>query len=371
VPENANGKPESRRYGWLQRALDRPRADLAVAALAVGLLSFSLDTGLSADDYIHEMIARGSHELRGFARAPLDMYRFTTGEHTHTLMREGVLSWWEDPAAKLAFFRPLSALTHYLDYQLFPDQPVAIRIHSLLWGALLFFSVVALYRQLLSPAWVCALAVGLYALDDARGWVVSWVAARNAVVATTLSIWALVFHHRARAHGFRPGALLAPLLLALALLAAEGAIAICGYLAAYALVLDRGSVRERLLSLWPHALVVVAWRAGYRALGYGVAHSGLYIDPIAEPWAFLAALAERAPVLLGSQIGGPWSDVFAVAYGFPLLQRLILMFGVLAVGALGYAIWPLAARDRVVQFGLLGALCSPGWRSAPRSRSRA
>jgi hypothetical protein len=356
VPENANAQPRSRAYGWLKRALDRPRADLAIATLAVVLLSFSLDTGLSADDYIHAMIARGSSELQGFARAPLDMYRFTTGEHTLTLMREGVLSWWEDPQAKLAFFRPLSAVTHYFDYQLFPEQPVLIRLHSVLWGAVLFFSVLALYRRLIGPGWICALAIALYVLDDARGWVVSWVAARNAVVATALSIWALYFHHRARAQGFRPGAFLAPLFLALGLLAAEGAIAICGYLAAYALLLDRGSVRDRLLSLAPHVAVVVAWRAGYRALGYGVAHSGLYIDPLAEPAAFLAALAERAPVLLWSQIGGPWSDVFFVAYGFPLLQRLMVIGGAIAVALVLYAIWPLARRDRLVAFALLGAL---------------
>jgi hypothetical protein len=347
---------ERSRYRWLQRALDRPRADLGVVALAVALLAFSLDTGLGADDYVHAMIARGEHALQGFARAPLDMFRFTTGAHTETLMREGALSWWEDPEAKLAFFRPLTALTHYFDYRVFWGQPVLIRLHSLLWSAALLLGVLALYRRLLSPGWVCALALLLYALDDARGWLVSWVAARNAVIATALSVWALIFHHRTRAHGWRPGAWLGPLALALGLLAAEGAIAICGYLAAHALTLDRGPPRERALSLLPYAAVVVLWRAVYRALGYGVVHSGLYVDPLGEPLAFLAALVERAPVLLSSQIGGPWSDAFFVAYGSPLLQRAMVLGGAAAVALLGYALWPLVRREPVVRFGALGAL---------------
>ena len=347
---------ESGRYLWLRRLLQRPRADLAVVGLAVALLAFSLDTGLSADDYIHAMIARGSAELPGFARAPLDMFRFTTGEHTHALMRDGVLPWWDDPQAKLAFFRPLSALMHYFDYRVLPEWPVLIRVHSLLWSAALLLSVLALYRRLLGPGWVCALAIVLYALDDARGWLVSWVAARNAVIATALSIWALTFHHRARVDGWRPGAWLAPLMLALGLLAGEGAIAICGYLFAHALTLDRGRPRERALGLLPYAAVVVAWRAGYRALGYGVAHSGLYLDPLGEPAAFLSAFAERAPVLLFSQIGGPWSDAFFVAFGSPQLQRAMVVAGVIGVALLLYALWPLVRRDRVVRFGALGAL---------------
>jgi hypothetical protein len=58
TPEPSASTPKL--YRGLKRALDRPGADRAVVVLALILLCFSLDTGLSADDYVHQLIARGT-----------------------------------------------------------------------------------------------------------------------------------------------------------------------------------------------------------------------------------------------------------------------------------------------------------------------
>ena len=97
----------------------------------------------------------------------------------------------------------------------------------------------------------------------------------------------------------------APLLLAAGLLAKEEGIAACAYLLAYGLVLDPAGARRGCLALLPYAGVVVAWLGLRDACGYGVAHIGLYIDPIGEPLRFAAAAAGRAPVLLLGQWGLP------------------------------------------------------------------
>jgi hypothetical protein len=352
-PAEPDARPKL--YRALRRALDREGSDRAVVVLALVLLCFGLDGGLSADDYVHSLIARGSQALPGFARHPLDLYRFADGTTSAQLMREGVLSWWEDPRAKIAFFRPLSALTHVLDYRLFPDRAWLMHLHSIAWSALLLGGVLALYRALLASRFVCALAVFIYALDDARGWLVSWVAGRNAVIATALSVWALWFHLRWRAHGDRRAAWIAPVLLLLALLAGEGAAAILGYLFAYAMCLDRGSMRERALSLAPYALVLVPWRLWWTSSGYGVAFSGLYVDPLATPLDFARAVMERGPLLLFSQMGGAWTDIWNMMFVFPFLQRTLWLVACAAVLALGYALWPLVRRDATVRFAALGS----------------
>ena len=165
-----------------------------------------------------------------------------------------------------------------------------------------------------------------------------------------------MLHHRGRSSGRKLPTLLAPGLLLLGLLAGEGAIAICGYLLAYALFLDHESPRSRVLSLLPYAAVVVPWRIVWRALGYGVAHSGLYFDPIAEPIGYLAALAERAPVLMCSQLGGTWSDIWNILFAFPALESALFIAALIGLLAFGYCLWPILRHDPVVRFAVLGSV---------------
>ncbi len=343
-------------YGALKRALDRPGADRGVVLLSLVLMTFCLDTGIAADDFIHKLIATGSNAIPGFAREPLDMFRFTSGEHTMQLARDGVVSWWVDPEAKLAFFRPVSSLSHYIDYNLWPSSPWLMHLHSLLWAGLLLWGLLVFYRRLVTPSWVCALTLFIYALEDGRAWFGSWIAARNAVIATALSVWVLVLHDRGRRDGVVWARWSAPALLLLAVLAGEGAVAICAYLFAHALFLDRGSLRERIMSLIPYALVVITWRVGYVLAGYGAANSGLYFDPVGNPEGFLRALSERAPILLFSQLGGSWSDGWSALFAFPNLHRTLVAMSTLVCLAVGYALWPLLRRDPTVRFGVTGAL---------------
>jgi len=352
---------------FLERQLSKPNADRKVVWLALLLLVPSIDTGLAADDYIHALMARGSHgaagagaELTAFQRAPLDLFRFTTGEHTLELKRQGVLPWWDDPEAKLAFLRPVSALTHQIDHVLWDGAPWLMHLHSLAWAALALFAVLSLYRAIAGPGFFTALAIALYALDDARGWFGSWIAARNAVIATALSTLALLAYVRARqtaASGGRSatGEWLSALVLGIALLAGEGSVAVLGYMLAYALTLDAAPWRAKLLSFAPHLVVLIAWRAAYVVLGYGAKRSGLYFDPIGDFNGFAQAFGERAPILLFSQLGGTWSDAWSALFAFPTLHRVLVATSVLVVGLLGFVLYPLR-KDKLLRFGLIGGL---------------
>jgi hypothetical protein len=355
-------------YRWLLRWLEHPRADRVILWLGFVLLLPSLDTGLAADDYLHTIMLDRPGPIPGFERAPLDIFRFCDPRFAPALLDEGLFSWWDDPQTKLAFLRPITALTHVFDHAFFRNVGWFMHLHSALWALLLLAGVRALYRELISDRLLANLAFALYALDDARGWLVSWVAARNAGVATAISVWTLVAHHRARTAHAQPNARrsglpdlarasLGPVLFVGALLAGEGSLAVLGYLVAHALFIDAGPLRTRLARLAPYFVLFVVWRIAYKWLGYGVSGSSLYVDPQTDPLSFLSMLVINAPVLLSAQFGGMWSDVWTLLFVAPRIRVLVY------IASLGFVVWVLwlAARrwrEPLQGFALFGTLCA-------------
>jgi hypothetical protein len=328
------------------------------ALLALALSAPSLPTGLAADDYIHALILRGSHAIPGFYRAPLDLFRFVTPEYVGSLVSDGDLPWWTDPHLRFAFFRPLSAFTHWLDYLLWPNSPWLMHAHNMVWAAIALLAVGALYRRVFEARWVAALAFALYALDDARAPVLGCVANRNALVACAFSVASVVYYVRwldgsSRARWPSLG------LFALGLLSGEGAVGGAAYLLAAALFLDRRRPAQRLSSLLPYLAIGCVWLGFARALGYGVARSGEYVDPLGDTRAFLSVFPTRALVLLFSQFGGGWSDWWN---GYEIfLPGFVGLFFVLAISWLAFVLWmlwPLLRRSASARFWMAGCLLS-------------
>src|SRR5262245_30845303 len=115
----------------LRILLERPRAPLAIGALAVLLCAPALAVGLVADDFIHGLVLRGSRALPAYAHGWGRLFDFASPDQNPALFADGMLAWWSDPQFKLAFFRPLSALSHVLDYALWPDAPALMHAHNL------------------------------------------------------------------------------------------------------------------------------------------------------------------------------------------------------------------------------------------------
>jgi hypothetical protein len=346
----------------IQRFLSRPAATWAAIALALALTAPSLTLGLCADDWLQLLVARGLHPFAGLPASRLDLFSFVGHDPRDTLlqMNAGVLPWWTDPAVKLAFWRPLSSLTHLADWSWWPQSPLAMHAQSLAWFALALFAVAAFYRRLFGAfgsAWAGGLATLLYALDDAHGPAVGWIANRNAMIAVAAAIPVVLLHDRWRRQGWRAGVWVAPLWLGVALGAGESALAITAYLAAYALCLDRASWRSRVLSLAPYLAVVVVWRVVYHALGFGTAYSGVYLDPGAEPLTFLRNMPSRAMFLLAAQLFAPWSDLAALwPFVSPHALRNALIFCTVVVALFVALVAPLCRKDPLARFFALGAL---------------
>ena len=325
--------------------------------IALLLVSPALTTGPMGDDFM--LMARVDPRLNvpGFSHAPLDLFTFASGDPSQraVLLEEGVFGWWMAPDFRMAFWRPLSSLTHVVDHWLWTRSSLLAHVHSLLWFAALLTVLAALYRRFHAP-WIAHLALLLYAVDDARGWVVAWIANRNALVAATLAFAALLAYDRARRDGWRTGAWLAPALFAAALLGGEAALGLTGYLFAYALFIDSGPLARRLARLWPYATLSIAWLVAYKALGYGTSGGGMYLNPLDEPIPYLRAAVERLPVLLAAQAGVSLSDVWLVVP--PQVKPVAYTLALLLLGVFAALVAPLWRRMPACRFWVLGAVLS-------------
>ncbi len=316
------------------------------------------------DDHLLRLAAVGSPRVSEVIASPMDMFRLLDGnpERVGPLMDLGLLPWWTFKEVKAAFWRPLTVLTHWLDFRLWPGSPALMHAQSVLWYGALVAAVAYAYRRFLGHTWVAGAAALLYAIDDAHGLPVGFLANRNAILATLFGVLTIMAHDRWRrpasgpARGWRAGAFFGPLCLVASLLSAEAGIATCAYLAAHALFLDRAVWRSRLIAMAPYVVIVFLWRIVWSHLGYGVSGMELYIDPVAEPLRFMHAAVDRAPVLLLGQWGFPPSDI-AMALGPEGMDRLWLGASVL-LAVLAAVLSPLLRREPMARFLAFGMVLS-------------
>lgn len=263
----------------------------------------SLAAGLHTDDRIH---AARVKLQGGLGKGCFDMFTFADGTAAFTRgMRDlGIFPWWTPPDYRLAFFRPLSSLSHCVDHRFFAASPWVMHAESVLAYGAAILAVAAALRRTAAAPWLAGLGAWLWAVDDAHGVAVGWVASRNLVLAALFAALALRDHARGAA-GARGATWRAPAWLALALLSAEAGVSAWGLLVAHAIVLEAGPWTRRALRQLPYIAVIVAWRAAYVALGFGQRGSSAYVDPLASPLAFARTAAERLPMLLGWQLGPP------------------------------------------------------------------
>ncbi|MCH9683769.1 MAG: hypothetical protein K0V04_20215, partial [Deltaproteobacteria bacterium] len=345
--------------------LAHPRFGWLAALLGVLLALPALGAGLQLDDHLHRFYV-GLYERGEPLGAWWDLYVAAEGDEalTRARMDMGFSPWWTVPDLRLRFFRPLSAATHYLDYAAWPSAPWLMHAQNLAWYGGLVLAVSALLRRLLGPTWVAGLGTLLFAIDDAHGTPIGWIAQRNALICGVLTVLVLVIHDRTRRDGWSRGEWIGPLVFLAALLSGEAAVAALGYLGAHALLLepalrkDRGGralsrAAKALLALWPYLLVLIAWRLVYDWLGYGAHGSGVYVDPSREPAAFLAVLPDRAAALGLAQLGWPDADAWTlVPTPWSPARRRALALGAAVV----LAVLPRLRRDRGLAVCLVGAV---------------
>ena len=332
-----------------------------LVVLGLLLAAPCLLNGLQVDDYVVRAAVLGSQPWGLQGEGLRDTHRFLDGDpdHARAAVERGLYPWWSDPSCQFHFWRPITAWTYVVDFRLWPDNPMLMHLHSLLWfGALLAVAAV-FYRRLMGarlPVATAVLAALLFTVDDAHARSVGWLADRGTLLGAFFGILALTAYDRWRREAWLPGAWLAPIALAVALFSKETAIATAAYLLAYAVLMDRSSWRRRLTALLPCLGVVVTWYTIYRLQGFGTSNSGTYLEPGTEPLEFLVAVLQRAPILFVGQWAFP-DSIVSIAMSRSLLSIYWLAAVVFAV-LVGLLLAPLVARDALARFFAAGMLLS-------------
>lgn len=128
--------------------LASPRWPFAVALVAVVLTLPALATGFVLDDFTHRLMLDPAGPVH---RAPWNLFCFY-GDNCGSdpaMQHLGLLPWWASRGLRLSFFRPLTSLSHALDYVVFPRVPALMHAESIALYAALCGLVAVLYRRLL------------------------------------------------------------------------------------------------------------------------------------------------------------------------------------------------------------------------------
>jgi hypothetical protein len=354
--------PLYRRIGRLARPIVASRYWIVIV-LAVAILLYApfLFSGFFQDDLAFRVQFSSDvpEEAReAMRKGPLNLYGLTW-DASSTLsigQNRGFLPWWASDQIKTNFFRPLSSLALTFDYTLWPDTPLLMHVHSLLWFCLLIVLAYQLYRSVSGSAVVAGISILLLVVDDVLAGPVGWISNRHAVIAMVFGVLCVWLYHQGVSQKKWPYIAGAYGVYVLALLASEMGLVTFAYLFAYLLILDRDKWLGRVKRIVPFVLITVVWRLAYTGLGYGATGTLLYIDPLLDPVDFITQALSRYPLLLFSALGFPVADVL-LAFS-PQAMAVTAAFSLIPLGLLALAVYPALKAHRTAAFWLIGLLCA-------------
>ncbi|RZL01870.1 MAG: hypothetical protein EOP36_09810 [Rubrivivax sp.] len=316
-----------------------------------------MNMALLGDDYLHWSLLTG-RSVNVQPCSFFGLFTFADGNAAanRAMIDSGKLVWWANDHLRIAFWRPLAELSQALDYQLWPDSPVAMHVHNLLLYGLMILLVGKFFRDLDPDRHQAGLATWLFAGNMLHVFAVAWLASRNQMLSGLFVVLTLLAYHHWRRSGSAWHGLLAALCLVLGLFSAEASIQTAGYLFAYALFMEPGKpLATRLKALVPFAVIVLVWKAEHSHLGYGSFGSPGYVDPSSNGSGFAISLALRLPALMIAQ----WFGVSSAMFEQLGRSTQYLYSGAATLALLGLA-WAIHAvggfRSALARFYALGSI---------------
>ena len=348
----------------LKRFVKSKHLPWVLSIVAVIIMMPALKTGLMMDDLIQRVpqlkLSQIPPELHKTGMVPDNPGKLSTvlfetfgfprdRERTAMGRNYGALPWWLPEDTKLSLWRPFTAFTHWLDYRLFPDSPFLMHAHNIAWFAAVVFLVALIYRRIIGPTAIAALAALMFVLDKNTYFPVMFVANRGFIVALCFGLVCFGMHYKWRTTGSIFAAVLSVIFLSLSLLANEAGVSTFAFILAYALVLDKDIWPRRLLSLAPAIVTIIIWRIIYQSLGYGVFNGGAaYIDPGHEPLKFLYHLPKYLNAVIAGQLSASPPDSFlgVSANYFGIILIFYICFTIAAI----VLFLPVICRNTMARF---------------------
>jgi hypothetical protein len=321
------------------RKLSGSRGPLWLAGLATLLSARAIGFGFQVDD--HWLRARALSPTAEYP--PAWLWSFPPGRLPADRL-QGFWSWWSNPRLEINFFRPLSSLLHWLEFQVWPDTPAAMMLVNVLAYAALVWIAANVYRRLALPSAVSALASLMFAVDEAHAFSVGWLAARNTVLACVWSLaalWLRIEAQRTSSRWLQAGSAGA---VVLALASAEAGTWSLTFLLAYTLVFEGGGLGSRLARIGPQLFVALVWAALYVGGGFGLRGAAWYRE-LSDPLHALVQGGLDLPLWL-TALFGPNLVTFSIMVT-PTAARLAAL--PIALAALALLV-PLVRGSKQVQF---------------------
>ena len=346
--------PASRPALWARRLVRF--GVVGVLTLTALLYLPTLRGGFMADDWFHRVAL---DQLKEIYTDRLNL--FTLLKSTDELIAYkhfGLMPWWTSEDMRIAFFRPIPSILHWLEFRIFGHDPAIAHLVGIGWYVFSVYLVSrVLSRFLPARSAVHVLAVLIFALDDAHALNIAWIANRNETIGGALVLLSLLAFQRYREGRGRWHLPLVGLAYVGALLSKESALVLPVFVAAHAVVFREREGQPVWQRLRPHlgllavlAAITVAFLGLYFGFGHG-ANSVYYINPLRNPglWAeqFFRSGFYHAVILA---TGVPLHVLSSTpVHDYPLAA--------VALGGVTLAFWLLAFRwlrqDRPLRFFLL------------------
>jgi hypothetical protein len=266
---------------------------LVIVLLGGILFSPAITAPFVFDDYLHDMMIRGSYPS---PRGPFDLYDFVGNGDRAILYDQGVYPWWSDPHLTIRFWRPLSSAVLWFERRI-TESALALHLHSYLWWILLVLASARFYIRRL-PRRAALLATAIFALAPCHVIPLAWLANREALLSLTFGILALDEATRTDSANATKRVFLTVLLWTLALLSGEYALGMLGYFGlSWLFALQKNTRVQVCLRGLAFALPALAYLGVRKALGYGTHGSAFYSDPSDNLHVYLVTAPRRIVTL--------------------------------------------------------------------------